>query len=102
MALKFVFNPVTGQLDYIDETAPAGVGSYNIDKVTLNATDITNKQITLSGTPSTATDTRLVVIGGIEQDYGVDFSVSGTTLTWSSLGLDGVLANGDKIIVIYN
>lgn len=101
MAKKYEFNVFTGEIDIIDVSS-GSVGSYNVDKVTLNATDISNKQIVLNGTPTTDTDTRLIVIGGIEQEYSVDFSVSGATLSWNGLGLDGVLADGDRIIIVYN
>lgn len=103
MARKLVFNPFTGTLDWIEEAAGGGGGgSYNIDKFTLSGTDITNKSVTLSAAPTTASDTRLAVIEGIEQDYGVDFTVSGSTLDWNGLGLESLLVAGDKIIVVYN
>jgi len=98
---KYIINPVTGALDAIDVAASGG-GSYNVDKITLNATNISNKSVTLSATPSTIADTRLIVIEGIEQEFSVDFTVGGATLSWNGLGLDGILADGDKIIVIFN
>jgi hypothetical protein len=33
------------------------------------------------------------------QDYGTDYSISSTTLTWSGTFLDGVLIAGDKLVV---
>lgn len=79
-----------------------GGGSGSVDKVTLSGTDISNGFITLSGTPTTPADVILNVIGGLSQDYGVDFTVSGATLSWSGLALDGVLVSGDKLIVQFN
>ena len=102
MARKFILNPITGELDYIDEATVSGGGTYNVEKFTLSPSDITNKSVTLANTPSTANLTRLVVIEGIEQDYGVDFSVSGTLLTWNGLGLESLLESGDKLIIVYN
>jgi len=103
MALKLVFNPITGAFDYIDESTGGVAGSeYKVDKRTLDATDISNKFVTLDEVPTDTTDTRLVVIGGIEQEYGADFVVSGSTVDWNGLGLDGVLAIGDKLVIIYN
>jgi hypothetical protein len=77
-------------------------GDIRTEKVTLSGTDITNKYITLSATPLTPALARFIVIGGIEQQYGLDFSVSGNQLTWASLALDGVLETGDNIIAIYD
>lgn len=76
--------------------------SYRLEKFTLNAGDIAAKNISLSRTPVSASKTLLIVIGGSEQDYGVDYTVSGSTLDWNGLTLDGVLESGDKLIVIYS
>lgn len=101
--------PVVGQdifAWYINEGVVASVtpppGTRNIDYYTLGAPDITAKQITLVATPATSADTVLDVIGGTSQHYGIDYSVSGSTLTWNGLGLDGLLANGDVLRVIYD
>jgi len=98
-----------GKIYTLDDTgsevelgAGGGSGNYNVDKFTLDAGDITAKGVTLTGTPTNLTTTRLVVIGGIEQDYTVDFSVTGTALTWNGLGLESLLVSTDKIVVIYN
>ena len=82
----------------IGPPGPSGSAVY-IDRITLNSTDITNKYVTLSTTPTSVSSVLLEVIGGISQDYLADFSVSGSTLTWNGLGLDGILAVGDKLIV---
>jgi hypothetical protein len=68
---------------------------------TLTALEATNKQLTLANTPSTSGETQLDVIGGGPQFYGDDFSVSGSTLSWNGLGLDGLLATGDKLRIAY-
>lgn len=72
-------------------------GTLVVEYYELLAGDITAKEITLPSTPSDPTKVLLDIIGGSAQEYGVDFSVSGTTLTWNSLGLDGVLIAGDKL-----
>lgn len=79
----------------------AGSGA-NINKFTLSPTDITNKFVTLSSVPTTLSNTILDVIGGPTQDYSIDFTVTGTTLSWNALGLDGVLTSGDKLIVQFD
>jgi hypothetical protein len=79
-----------------------GSSTYTVNKFTLSGTDITNKFVTLSGTPTTPSDTILDVIGGPSQDYSVDFTVTGSTLSWSGLTLDGVLIAGDKLIIQFD
>lgn len=79
------------------------LNTYHVYRYTLQASDITNKNMTIDNTPLTDTKTRLIVIGGPgDQDYGIDFTVSGNTLSWDSLALDGILETNDKVIVIYN
>lgn len=77
------------------------VQQFRVEKFTLDSTDITNKYVTLSASPIIAAKTCLNVIGGIEQDYSVDFTVSSNQLSWNGLTLDGVLVSGDKLIVYY-
>jgi hypothetical protein len=69
---------------------------------TLSGTDITNKYITLSTSPTTANKTRFYVEGGPEQIYGIDFTVSGNELSWNGLTLDGILESGDRVVVTFN
>lgn len=79
-----------------------GTTRYRVELFTLNGTDISNKFVTLATAPVTANLTQLTVIGGPLQDYGTDFTVSGTQLSWSGLFLDGVLVSGDKLVVTHN
>lgn len=75
--------------------APISLGTQIVQYKTLDATDITNKYITIPASPGDVTKVLLDVIKGSSQEYGVDFSVSGTQLTWNGLGLDGQLNIGD-------
>lgn len=68
---------------------------------TVSSLEFTNKQLTLNATPIVATKTRLTIVGGPEQKYSVDFLVSGNILTWSSLGLDGIIETGDSLLITY-
>lgn len=86
---------------YVD-TATGAVNGRVVDKFTLDGTAITNKSVTLSGTPANAASTVLHVQGAPHQTYGSDFSVSGTTLSWNGLGLDGLLEVGDSLTVIFD
>jgi hypothetical protein len=64
--------------------------------ITLSAGDITAGSVSLIVTPTSGSLTRLTV-GGVRQQYGTDFIVSGSTLSWSGLGLDGILESGDVL-----
>lgn len=78
------------------------VEQKKIEIRTLTSTEITNKQIALASTPRVNTAVELTPQGGCEQIYGSDFSVSGSTLTWNALGLDGILEAGDTVIISYH
>lgn len=106
----------TGDLYYWDATLLSWViissgggpvaGYYPEPVITLTGTDIANKYIILSQAPTSKPLTRLTVVGGPSQEYGIDFEVTaadgGKRLRWESLGLEGVLAIGDKLIITYN
>jgi hypothetical protein len=88
---------------WVQITGSGASGSYFPEDVKpLSAGEITAKAITLLQAPTSASKTRLFVEGAPTQVYGVDFTVSGTTLSWSGLGLDGVLVENDNIFVTYN
>lgn len=78
-----------------------GSASAKVDELTLTATNITNGTVTLSGTPSAPSAVVCFPDGGPAQKYGVDFTVTGTTLSWSGLGLASSLSAGDILIVSY-
>lgn len=76
------------------------------EPITLTATDISNKYLILAEAPVTKEITQLFVIGGMPQEYGIDFVVttddSGKRLSWDGYGLESILSDGDIIIVIHN
>jgi hypothetical protein len=80
-----------------------GVGSANfvVDYPSVNATDLINKYVVLSGIPNPATKTVLDIPTGTPQIYGTDFIVSGNQLSWNALGLDGQVNLGDTFRVQY-
>jgi hypothetical protein len=90
-------------LPYIDFTPSGASGNqYHVNTFTLTPTDISNKYVTLTSVPTDVDKTALNVIGGDMQEYAVDFTVTGNQLSWSSLGLDGVLVSGDVLLVQFN
>ncbi len=76
-------------------------GTYRVDNRTLTSGEIAAKQLTLTYTPGTANYVTVGIKGGGTQFYGDDFTVSGAVLDWNGLGLDGVLATGDKLVITY-
>ncbi len=77
------------------------VQTKKVETITLDATAITNKYVTLSQTPKDATAVECTPVGGGQQAYTTDFTVSGTQLNWSGKGMDGLVASGDKLIISY-
>jgi hypothetical protein len=85
----------------VDLKSTAVGGASNIDKFTLSAGNILSKSVTLSASPTVPAEV-LLSVGGVDQEIGIDFSISGTLLSWSGMGLDGILTEGDIITVTYN
>lgn len=108
-ALSFTSNDATvtitgdgaGGVDF-SVSVLAGANYKSEVQKTLSAGDISAKQITLASTPTTPNITQLFVIGGGICEYGTQFIVVGSTLTWSGLGLDGELEIGEKLVVMHD
>jgi hypothetical protein len=85
-------------------TIASGGGSTTriVELFTLNSGQEAAKQIVLGATPIIANFTVLEIASAPSQFYGLDFTVSGNILSWSGLGLDGILAAGDNLTVTYN
>lgn len=71
------------------------------ESFTLSSGQAAAKSVTLAHTPKVPANTELFPAGAPKQQYGLDFTVSGTTLSWTGLGLDGTLVTGDVIEVGY-
>lgn len=84
------------------QTPAISANSYYVNRFTLSGTDITNGFVTLTQAPDTAGNTIATVVGGPMQDYGVDYTVTGSQLSWTGLGLAGVLIAGDKLIIQFD
>ena len=91
--------PIASNAAYTAALTPV-VSNY-AQYFTLSSTDITNKYITLSNTPTQPAQAQLTVLGGVLQIYGFDFTISGTQLSWAGTDLDGFLAAGDELFVFY-
>lgn len=102
--VTFLTAPNVGQKVYIayltEGTTSAPVPSLDGQFTyyhTLTSGEITAKQFTLAVEPVEPTKVLLDWIGVCSQIYGVDFIITGTTLSWNGLGLDGVLLTGDVL-----
>jgi hypothetical protein len=70
---------------------------------TLTATDISNKYVELSNTPNPLSLVEVAVAGSFSLVSSNDFTVllSPPRISWNGLTLDGVLSEGDTMIVRY-
>ncbi len=80
---------------------------FEVEYFTLSGTDATNEYVRLGGTPISSTNVALDIISGTAQalaDGSGDFGVDGTRIIWdtTSYALNGQLATGDKLRVIYD
>lgn len=71
---------------------------------TITLAEATAKAITLNNSPLTTPSTQILLAAdGVTQYYGVDFTVSGATLSWNGLGLDAIgIVAGDKFVISYS
>lgn len=74
---------------------------YTTEKPIITATDISNKRLTLSGTP-TIPELTTVTLGGVNQENGVDFQVVNDEIVWDGLGLEALLIVGDTLTIVFN
>lgn len=107
--LDIVFSvaPASGQSIYVwyltggTASLTGPTGTQEVEYRTLTGGEAAAKSLTLSATPASASKVMVDLIGGSAQEYSVDYTVSGTTLDWNGLGLDGVLSAGDKLRINY-
>lgn len=100
--------PLTGQkvlAYYTTEggaSLPSITGIYKVEgNRQLTSGEALAKQITLLATPGIPSEVVLDIQGGGAAFYGTDFTISGNILTWNGLALDGILATGDRLRIIY-
>jgi len=96
--------PALGQtifVQYSHSGSILGGGTEQIIYHTISGPEEAAKQFTLSVAPANALLTLVDIIGGVPQQYSVDFTITGTTFNWSGLGLDGQLLAGDVVRLKY-
>lgn len=80
-----------------------GTGSESVFYWTITAPEAAAKSLTLPILPADGDEVKVDWINVGPQAYGTDFTVTGTTLSWSGLGMDTEgLAAGDKLRIFYN
>jgi hypothetical protein len=89
-----------------DGSTPGGflVGEssgFIVEQIDLTQDDINNKYVTLTQTPLVPDAVILNIDGGIPQINGIDFIIQGNKISWSDLGLDGLLEETDVLIIQY-
>jgi len=67
----------------------------------LSAEDAANKSVTLSHEPADGSNIIFNPIGGPTQVQGLDYDVMGALITWNGLALDGILEEGDRLVIYY-
>jgi hypothetical protein len=94
------YESATGLWKNVSSSAIAGK-VFKVEYFTLDANQISQKEVGLQHTPSDSTSVMLDVIGSTAQVYGSDFSVVSYNLSWLGGPLDGLLSVGDRIRVSY-
>lgn len=85
----------------IDQSGTVIPQQIVVEELTLTAQNVSDKFVTLSDFPGDSTNVVVNVIGGGSQEYGSDYYVNNNELIWSGLDLDGLLAPGDILRVMY-
>lgn len=90
--------------DFLDslEGPPGPAGSaFQIDRFIITAQHRLDKALSLTKTPADPLKVIFVPYRGVEQESGVDFVVTGNTLSWNGLALELLLDTGDAVSIRY-
>jgi hypothetical protein len=85
-------------------TLRGGLLSFVTEQFVLTGTDITNGYVLLASDPVSEGSVDLKVLGAGEQIKDVDWEVDSgdpNRISWTSLGLDGLLSSGDTLSIKY-
>jgi hypothetical protein len=95
-------HPQYAQLVDIGGGGGGGGFTPKFERIVLTGGMISAKKIPLNKTPVVPSAVQLIPDGGIPQRFGVDYTVSGATLSWDSLQLDGFLETNEVVDVFYD
>ena len=97
--------PVDNSILKYNSTSSTWGSSTEYDKFelfTLDATDISNKYIELTGTVNDNQSIRVFLDNiGIKVEQGVDYSISGSQIFWTGYELASLLEVADKLKIFY-
>lgn len=101
VALQSQITAIEAQITYIlSIIGGITAGNVNILPVTLSPAQITAKAITLPQTPIVGT-AMIIPENGVAQFVDIDFTVTGTLLSWNGLPFEQLAEAGDVIKVVY-
>lgn len=103
-AVELIYDTGASRWLAISTTGTGGGGATEpeVELRTITGGEATAKQITLAATPATPAKVLVDFIGVGPQFYGDDYTVSGTTLDWTGLGMDSItVVAGDKLRIVY-
>jgi len=79
-----------------------GLTSAFIEDHVVTSGDISSKSITLTHATTDTNKVVLTVYGGVPQNIGTDYTcTNSTTVSWNGKGLDGIIAEGEEVRLIY-
>lgn len=92
-------------------SGPGGTGitigdvyaAYRVEFLTIGVVDIANGYKALGASPVSSGKVHVDVMEGTNLQLGVDYNVDtiNDRIDWNGLGLDGIIASGDVIRVVY-
>jgi hypothetical protein len=82
---------------------PAPPQTEQIDEFTLDATDISNKYVELTHEASSVASVQVSIVGAPPLFYGVDFDATllPAKVSWGGYDIDGIVEEGDVMVVRY-
>ncbi len=73
------------------------------ETISVTAANMLTKTITVSKAVQYPSRTKIFPQGGPAQIYAVDFTVvSPSTIIWGGMGLDGIIEEGDSLVIEYS
>ena len=85
----------------VGDTINVESNAQTIIQYEITQENLDTKQFQLPHEPQTPMAVRIIPAGGVEQINGIDFEVTGSTVSFGGLGLDGYLEVGEILIVIF-
>jgi hypothetical protein len=79
----------------------ATVPTYTKELKTLTSTEVTNATVYLHDTPNASWPVTFSIKNAGVNLNGLDFTVSGSTLSWRNTDLDGILEDDDEVLIEY-